>query len=172
MGVEKFLFIVKSLEELQLHVATAGCDMGTKNQGLAKNLGIDIDTTGFKNPARDGAHIYWLFDVPHMIKLLRNAVLDKGFILEDGFEFGIKEFEALMNVLDKSEISIAPRLSWSHIHINGQDRQRVRLAAQLLSESVALAFRHLFPGDAKMQRVSDIIMTIGKLILNRIRLIS
>ncbi len=164
LGVENFLFIVKSIEELQLHVVSAGCDMGTKNQGLAKKLGIDIDNekTGFPNPAREGAHIYFLYDMPHMIKLMRNAVLDKGFIMEDGFEFGIKEFETLMTILDKSEVSIAPRLSWSHVHVNGQDRQRVRLAAQLWSESVALAFRHMFPGDAKMQRVSKIIMAIGK----------
>ena len=162
MDVEKFLFIVKSIQDLDLHVATGGCDMGTKNQGLVKKLGIDIDKTGFPNPGREGAFIYWLYDMPHMLKLMRNAVLDKGFKMEDGFEFGIKEFETLMNVLDQSEISIAPRLSWSHIHVNGQDRQRVRLAAQIWSESVALAFRHLFPGDQKMQKVSDIILAMGK----------
>ncbi len=167
MDVDKFLFIVKSIENLGLHVATAGCDMGTKNQGLVKKLGIDVDTTGFPNPGRDGAFIYFLYDIPHMIKLMRNAVLDKGFIMEDGFEFGIKEFEELMNILDQSELSIAPKLSWSHIHVNGQDRQRVRLAAQLWSESVALAFRHLFPGNPKMQRVSNIVMTMGKLKLGR-----
>ncbi len=161
MDAEKFLFIIRSIEELQLHVVTAGCDMGTKNQGLVKKLGIDVDTTGFANPGRDGAFIYWLYDMPHLLKLMRNAVLDKGFVLENGFEFGIKEFEALMNALDQHEISIAPKLSWSHIHVNGQDRQRVRLAAQLWSESVALAFRHLFPGDDKMQKVSEIVMIMG-----------
>ena len=89
--------------------------------------------------------------------------MSKGFVMgTTKTEFGLADFEQLLEKLEASEISIAPRLTRSHLYVNGQDKQNVRVAAQLLSMSVGQAFRHLFPGDSKMQEVANVLLAFGK----------
>ena len=76
-------------------------------------------------------------------------------------EFGLEEFEKILDELGRSHISIAPKLSTGHIYVNGQDKQRVRCAAQLLSSSTAQAARELFPTDQKMQELAQFLQAVG-----------
>ncbi len=164
MDVNVYLEVIRTIEGHGLHVVTSSCDQGGANQGLASTLGIDIGRTTFANPARPESRIHWIFDVPHILKNLRSALLDKGFIMGDEVktEFGIKEFEELLSKVLSSDVTIAPRLSRGHIYVRAQDRQRVRMAAQLLSESTALAFRHLYPENDHMIQFSKLISLLGK----------
>ena len=165
MDPQVYLEIIRTLEGLGLHVVTSSCDQGGANQGLASAMGIDVGRTTFANPARPESRIHWIFDVPHILKNLRSALLDKGFIMGTNSavktEFGINEFEQLMSKVLCSDVTIAPRLSRGHIYVRAQDRQRVRVAAQLLSESTALALRHVFPENGHMNGLANFILLIG-----------
>ena len=133
--------------------------------GLANALGIHQGMTAFPHPTRTGKWIRWIFDVPHLLKLMRNALLGKGFIMgTTKTEFGLADFEQLLEKLEASDISIAPRLTRSHLYVNGQDKQDVRVAAQLISMSVSQAFQHLFPEDEKMREVARVLLAFGKLV--------
>ncbi len=168
MNQQVYLEIIRTIEGHGLHVVTSSCDQGGANQGLASAMGIDVGRTTFANPARPDARIHWIFDVPHILKNLRSALIDKGFIMgtEVPKEFGIREFEELLAKVLSSDVTIAPRLSRGHIYVRAQDRQRVRLAAQLLSSSTALALQHLFPGNDHMNQLSKLIHLLGNISIN------
>ena len=63
------------------HVIASSCDMARTNQTLAKSLGVTAEEPYFQNPSRPNSHIYWFYDVSHLIKLVRNHLLDQGFFL-------------------------------------------------------------------------------------------
>ena len=63
------------------HVIASSCDMARTNQTLAKSLGVTAEEPFFQNPSRPNSHIYWFYDVSHLIKLVRNHLLDQGYFL-------------------------------------------------------------------------------------------
>ena len=44
--------------------------------------------------------IYFFYDMPHLIKLCRNAIFNYGFILPDGTKLDQTTFKAIENVVD------------------------------------------------------------------------
>ena len=69
---------------LGFHVVSVSTDMHQGNQGLARKLGVTIENPCFPNPSEShkGESIYWLYDAPHLLKLLRNWLIDEGFYLQ------------------------------------------------------------------------------------------
>ena len=64
---------------------------------------------------------------------------------------GADNFEKLM-AIDSNELRLCFKLRSDHLKCEGIKRQRVRLATQLLSHTVAKAFLYLFDGiEAKTQ---------------------
>ncbi len=142
-----------------MHVVCLVSDQGSPNMGLAKELGITPGSTSFPNPSRKGASIHWLYDVPHIIKNLRNNFFDHGFQLPSGT---VVDSSILWKLLDKidqpdQEYSIHPKLTRRHLECANQDRQRVFLATQLFSSSTALALRKLLPDDPSAQELASFI---------------
>ena len=163
--------IIHRLEGLGYHVVSVTSDMGPDNRGLAKELGITPHHSWFPNPARPKANIYYFFDVPHILKLIRNNLLEYGFIVpnEEGKEAPINK-SMLKNVFEKirgeaghSEITIAHKLNDEKIYeVQGQDKQRVKLAAVLLSETMANAINYFFPDDQNMKVLADFVLATNK----------
>jgi hypothetical protein len=58
------------------------------------------------SPEYEGQRIYFIFDVVHIIKLLRSHFIDQGFMLESGEFFGRNEFEKLFTGYSLSEALI------------------------------------------------------------------
>ena len=77
--------------------------------------------------------------------------MDSGVILNK------KMFEDLLDRLGDSEICMAHKLSAYHINVRNQDKQRVYLAAQLLSQSTADAISQLFPNEPDMLECADFV---------------
>src|SRR5258705_5989609 len=110
-------------------------DMGGQNQALWKSLGVDSDTHYFMNPVYD-RYVYVFADAPHLLKLGRNNFLDYGFQLPDN---QLADSSALKEILEKTaggDLATAFRLNEHLLHVKGSERQRVKWAAKLLSESV------------------------------------
>ena len=54
-----------------------------------KGLNLTIENTSFKVPANSEKNtpvleIFYFFDIPHLLKLMRNHLLDSGFRLKSG----------------------------------------------------------------------------------------
>ena len=135
---------------------------------------IPLDETADKplrypNPVDPTRMVYCFPDVPHIIKLLRNHLLKGGYLLPDvppydqpirdendnvipsAVRFTKQDIEELL-IADSNETKILYKLRPYHLQVNGGEKQRVRPAAQLLSRSVASAFRLLFPLKYKTAR--------------------
>lgn len=138
--------IIEKLHNINFDVVGCVSDCGGGNVGLWKTLGINAEegTCTFKHPLTNN-DIYLFADVPHMLKLLRNWFIDRGFLLQDRTIVNKKPVEALINLTD-FEVNTCFKLTSRHIECEKTKRQNVRLAAELLSHTTATALLHYKPG--------------------------
>lgn len=137
------LNIIKEVETAGYPVVAIVHDLGPSNLHIWKDFDIDgtVGKCSFKNPFAERS-IYVFADVPHLLKLIRNNFVDSGFKLRNGEHVSDTAVRELMS-LKKTEYSLAHKLSEFHLNLFGQQRQRVKHAVQLLSESVSKAVMFL-----------------------------
>jgi len=70
------LIILKGNLQKGFNVLSTVNDMGSANMGLWESLNISITNTSFPHPITN-KNIYVFADVPHLIKLARNHLLDQ-----------------------------------------------------------------------------------------------
>ena len=140
-------YLVRKSEEAGVQVWAVVFDLG--NVGILNKLGISPEKPYFANPVDPSRNIFVIPDVPHMLKLCRNHLLDEGFWIDEKTLFRKRDLESIL-ALDKSEFKICPKLQQAtHLDIKNSARQKVRPAAQVLSHSTATALKTLFPGKQK-----------------------
>lgn len=99
-------------------------------------------------------------DTPHLLKLIRNWLLDTGFVSEDGTK--ISKWPLHQLVEHQTEISAIYKISIEHLECTGATRQRVSLAAQLLSHSVAeTLIRHKKNDGDQFEMLGQFIETVN-----------
>lgn len=130
--------VITRLHGIGYPVVFCTSDCGSGNVGLWKDLGITIEEPFFLHPVT-GDRVVYMPDVPHLLKLLRNWILDGGFILEDGSVVSKEPVEDLLKMREKLEITVAHKLTEQHLTCTGAARQNVKLAAQFVSNSVGTA---------------------------------
>ena len=117
------------------------CDMG--NTKLLSKLNVyQTHNNFFENPFDVNRKVYIVCDIPHCFKNMRNHTLDYGMVIKQSEKNEIvikKEMFRQLICDDFGDLRYCPKLSFSHIHVRGHDRQRVKTAVQLLSDSVSKA---------------------------------
>lgn len=88
----------------------------------------------------NGNNIICVPDAPHLLKLVRNWLLDTGFTLNNKV-INKEPLEALVKMMSV-ELNVCHKLSKEHLTYEGTQRQKVKLAAQLLSHITAAALKH------------------------------
>lgn len=144
---KKKLLILKSIELLHasgLNVASLTFDGASVNMSVMKELtGFHIDEknennnfqTYFVHPITK-EKVFIFLDPSHMLKLVRNCLGDfRTIIAEDG-EVSWKYFEELHTIQENEGLHLANKLRNKHLNYQKQ-KMKVRLAAQLFSNSVA-----------------------------------
>lgn len=131
--------IVKTIRKLKgigLNVLAVTSDQGPNFYKLVKTC---FELT-FEKPYFfvDESIIFYLFDVPHLLKSTRNNFFSHNFHLVDGVTK--KHYLEAMYTLDKTkQYRLAPRLSDEHLNPNNFKKMKVKLASQVFSHSVAVA---------------------------------
>jgi hypothetical protein len=74
-------------------------------------------------------------DGPHLLKLLRNHLIDNGFNI-DGDKIDTACIESLLKC-SISELIFAHKLTRYHLDVKGPQRQKVKLVAPIFSNSVS-----------------------------------
>ncbi|KAJ3665372.1 hypothetical protein Zmor_000869 [Zophobas morio] len=98
--------VVKQLFECKYIVVAILIDMGPSNMAFWKAKGIDKDHVSFVDPSDPEKLIFLFADVRHLLKLIRNHFLDKGFKLFD--EMITKNcVESLLKISQSPELKIA-----------------------------------------------------------------
>lgn len=99
-------------------------------------------------------------DTPHLLKLIRNNLIDRGFILPNGVN--IKR-----NILDEliaktnTEISSTFRLSALSMNCVSNERQNVGLAKHLLSHKTSVAIKRYFNTE-ESENLADFIEVVDR----------
>ena len=114
------------------------------NRKLWKDLQICEDRVFIQHPVRKADKLFFFADAPHLIKLLRNHTIDKGFETSNGTRV-TKELFNMLLMRDSGELKICHKISTHHLDLIGSARQRVRPAVQLFSASVAKAIEYVLP---------------------------
>jgi hypothetical protein len=134
---------IDKLKQVGLYVRCVVCDQGSTNVAALRQLGYSESLPELKLLDADNK-VYVIFDVPHLIKNVRNNFMKHHVTFGNGETFAswadITEFYSA----DKQhQIRLAPRLTDGHIDLTSARKMRVRLAAQVLSHSVAAGINTL-----------------------------
>ena len=92
-----FLNVVKTVDLMGFRMRAFVNDMGSSNEKLLSDLGIEPGCLSLRNPFCEKRNIWAFCDAPHTLKLLRNYLLDKGFEFPDGKTVEKKTFEKQKN---------------------------------------------------------------------------
>lgn len=149
--------LIQKLFEIGFTVRAIVSDCGGGNVGVWKEYGVNHNQSWYLSDVTS-KNIYFLADVPHLLKLIRNWLLDVGFILEDGTFVSSGPIKALVNQTQNIEISSCHRLTPKHVNCEKFERQNVKLAAQVMSNTTACALRRYDVDDAvKRHATADFI---------------
>ncbi|CAG4931748.1 unnamed protein product [Colias eurytheme] len=125
--------LLEKLFEIGLNIRTFVSDMGSDLFNITKHRFVTIERPYFSINERK---IYYIFDAPHLIRLIHNYFITYDFHFRDRvakYENIVKFYE---NDKQKS-IKLAHKLTNSHIYPTNLEKRKIRYATELLSNSVA-----------------------------------
>lgn len=133
--------IIEKVEAVGYKVHATVCDMGGANVGLLTSLGITTAHPSFQNPYDVKRLVHVFADPPHLIKLIRNNILDNTIHTPLG-NVNAEPLKELVKY-QSGEFKLAPKVSHFSLIVKGPDRQKVKTAAQLLSQTTSTAIKYL-----------------------------
>lgn len=118
------------------------CDGASTNRSMWRDLGLsgkhgDVRHF-FQHPTDHGRRVFAFSDAHHLLKCVRNCVLQQRFLKVSGKWVKWTHYVSLFNA-DTSTLGtlrVWPKLTSSHIHLTNAGKMRVRYATQFLSNSV------------------------------------
>lgn len=146
--------VIGAVKDASLNVVATICDGGSSNQSVIDTFMQDTDRLkGHNYILTNGCFILFdmeiipLFDPPHLIKCLRNNLLDKDleFDVDPKKKSSNRSFASWQHIIDVYEIDVyglqnqkfLPKLTDRHIYPNKIKEMRVKNAIQIFSLSVA-----------------------------------
>jgi hypothetical protein len=137
--------VLQAIDELELtglHVVALVMDGLSANITMCNLLGCQLDVrwplkTWFC-PTESNRKIYVILDACHMLKLVRNTLASCRILESESGHVYWSYIQELHEVQQKAGLRAANRLTSRHVDFHNQ-KMKVRLAAQTLSNSVAMA---------------------------------
>ena len=137
--MENLIFtLINQLQNIGLKVVSTVCDQGPTNQAAVTQLCAETNETKDQFYFNVGELVAILFDVPHLLKNTRNALLKSTFEFRDGklakFEYTKKAFELDQKKIYRQLLKLKPE------HFKEGDsfyKMKVAVAAAQLSNSMA-----------------------------------
>lgn len=133
--------VIKSLYVIDYQVVAIVSDLAKPNETVYKNMGVTPEKPFFNNKV-NGEPVFCLHDMPHIMKLCRNHLLDKGIELSPRSKPPLLAAkDALLELVEKAAgiDVLAQKLTLAHLSVQGSDRQNVLKCTQVLSASTSRA---------------------------------
>lgn len=143
MTKEILFSIIDRLDKIGFNVLCCVSDCEGENIDLWKSLDITFEQPIFSTP--NGKEIVYIPDATHILKLIRNWLIDTGFQFQDQL-INKNPLESLIKKTSTA-INVCYKLTEEHLTCKGPQRQKVRLTSQLLSHLTATALLHYKPID-------------------------
>ncbi|XP_042147126.1 uncharacterized protein LOC121836326 isoform X9 [Ixodes scapularis] len=131
--------LIRELKTVDFTVKAVVCDQGASNVSLANQLGVSADKPFFEV---DNEHVYFIFDVPHLIKTTRNNLQAHNLCIGDEV-IEWSHIVELYRSTHEMRLRLAPKLTKRHIFQKPFSNMKVKRATQVLSASVCLAILSL-----------------------------
>lgn len=110
MTTEILKRILSALYKANFIVVEICSDIGAGNVGLCFKLNVGYERNcAFNHPSDESLKIFVFADVPPLLKLIRNHLLDDGFII-DNCIINFDYFRAILNI-SSSELTLAHKLT-------------------------------------------------------------
>ena len=129
------------------NVALVTCDMDTSQQRLASELGVSAEHPFFSHPST-GLPVYFVFDQSHLIKCVRNNLLNYDIEYVPGKFASWRVVKALYLLEQRSELKSATKLTQDHVKPSLGKKMSVRHATEVFSHSVAASMMAYLDIDA------------------------
>ena len=130
------------IEQVGFQVCATVCYLGGANLGLLKVLEVTPNQPNFNNPFDQSRKVHVFTDVPHLLKLIRNNLVDHGIETHYGY-VSAAPLHLATTYQDGRDFKLNHKVSLSNLKVKGADRQKVRTAAHLLSKTTAKAVEYL-----------------------------
>ncbi|KAL1467228.1 hypothetical protein MTO96_042316, partial [Rhipicephalus appendiculatus] len=134
------------VEQAGLFVDHITCDGAPWNRKMWKLAGVsasskDINST-IQHPVDDKRKLHFISDFPHLLKCLRNGLLQKGFATPEGLVSVRPVREAYLRDSSVRTLKVMPNLTETHLEPNSFEKMRTTFAFQLFGPYVlrGLAF--------------------------------
>ena len=111
------------------------CDMEPQQQRLSRILGVCEERPYFHHPTSEEP-VFFMYDPPHLIKSLRNALMNYDIGFGDGSIASWNFLKTLWSLDTARSLRLVPRLTAKHIFLGLGKKMCVRLAVQTFSHSV------------------------------------
>ncbi|CAG9087072.1 unnamed protein product [Plutella xylostella] len=151
---EQIKEVIGEIQKTGLRVVATVCDQGATNRAAINSLLEDTRTTCIKEDKEwsggyfqlGNSKIYPIYDPPHLLKGIRNNLLNKDLIFEIDGEKGVAKWSHIEELYTRKpgfdDLRLVPKLTAEHVKPKFIPKMRVKHCAQVFSRttSVALGF--------------------------------
>jgi len=124
---------IDKVEGIGSTVIVVMSDMGSNFQSPATHLGVTPEKPWF---IHNGKKYFLMFDPPHLIKCVRNNLMNYKFQFDE-YTAQWQDIVEFFNKDKKLPIRAAPKITEKHIRPNNFCKMKVKYATQILSHTVA-----------------------------------
>ncbi|XP_077556947.1 uncharacterized protein LOC144170810 [Haemaphysalis longicornis] len=140
--------VLEAIMELYKHnavVVAVISDGASTNKAMWSSFGIkgklDAPKHKVEHPCAPDQHLYFLCDVPHIIKCIRNHLLRHKYAMIGQHKVNFDHYRKLQEVDGKQQLRVVPKLTKEHVSPDNLRKMNVRLAVQLFSRSTAIGLK-------------------------------
>lgn len=132
-------YVIKELLSIHFKVRAVVCDQGTNNQKAINILGANRDNPFF---AVGDNKVYIVYDVPHLIKSVRNTLMKSPI----EFQHGVATWDHIVSLYDIDNTGVGKakslmKITERHLRPNTFEKMKVKYATQVFSNCVKAAMR-------------------------------
>jgi hypothetical protein len=153
--------VIRALYERGLYVKVVTSDMGGSNVGMWKQAGINVDNSDavsyVPHPSNSSINLYFMADVPHLIKNMRNCLENQILMLPHDIvsvhklpcaEVSIKHIETIISLQDSMELKLVPGLTQTNIHPGKYSKMKVKNSTKIFSHRTSSVLHDLADSGA------------------------
>ncbi|CAD7078415.1 unnamed protein product [Hermetia illucens] len=133
---EMLFSCVEKLLEAGLYPKGIVCDQGPNFVALAKLLCISPEPMSFTIGVSK-EEVFFMFDVPHLMKSVRNNLMKAPMMFDDGKEACWELIVEFYKKDSKQRFKLALKLARHHIYRSNFKKMKVKLATQVFNHTVA-----------------------------------
>lgn len=142
--------IADVVDQAMFRLNAAGCTLASitydgakENIAFGKLMGATLENPYIRNPYDETNKVYLVLDPPHMLKLIRNCLANKGILYDqNGGEIKWDLIQSLVTLQLNENVNFGNKLTKTHIEYQDK-KMHVRLAAETISRSTANSLKFL-----------------------------